>query len=166
MQRSPIVYFALITDYGFNLTVTKTMICTPKNWTNFGGAFMGKQSKYKPEFKLFIAKKYLNDGMIYWEIMKKYFPHLKIGGGGRFIKKWVEIYEKEGFDGLKINRQGLHLKKKTIKVNKKKSNVVDTLYLKMLENKLEFYEAENDYLKKLEALVLKKNSLKTAKKSK
>lgn len=66
----------------------------------------------------------------------------------RLLSKWYKIYKESGVDGLKLDRRGRHIKMaiKIKKSNKQKTN-------DELEKEIEYLRAENEYLKKLNALV-------------
>lgn len=64
------------------------------------------------------------------------------------LSKWYKIYQESGIDGLKLDRRGRPPKmaKKPKTSNKAKTK-------EELEKELEYLRAENEYLKKLNALV-------------
>lgn len=75
------------------------------------------------------------------------------------LSKWYKIYQESGIDGLKLDRRGRPPKmaKKSKTSNKPKTK-------EELEKELEYLRAENEYLKKLSALVQKRKDRKPKKK--
>lgn len=84
------------------------------------------------------------------------------------LYKWVRRYNEKGIDGLQC-KQGrptkqLVMKKKT---KKTKLSISEQEELKLLRERNEYLEMENEYLKKLDALVSKREAAETrAKKQK
>lgn len=76
---------------------------------------------------------------------------LSNGIKGYLLSTWYKIYQKSGIDGLKLDRRGRPPKtmKKPKTPNKPKAE-------NELEKELEYLRAENEYLKKLNALVQKR----------
>ncbi len=109
---------------------------------------MGKQKVYSPRFKLMIAKEILDNHLSYCEIIQKYFLHLKNPYCSGFIKKWVEIYLREGLEGLSMEKCGRYKKKIITDAELAKTNLKEALE----EN--ERLRAEILFLKKLRVLVL------------
>lgn len=104
----------------------------------------GKNIKYKPEYKLEIVNKVLSG-----ESMASIATELKINSGQ--IYSWCKKYEALGYNGLKQDLRGAHMKKK--KPIKPKSNLTKDEEIKYLKEKNEQLEMELDLLKKLSALV-------------
>lgn len=75
------------------------------------------------------------------------------------LSKWYKIYENSGIDGLKLERRGRHAR---MAKKPKVSNEPKTK--EELEKELEYLRAENEYLKKLNALVLKRKGRQPKKK--
>ena len=75
------------------------------------------------------------------------------------LSKWYKIYQQSGIFGLKLDRRGRP--SKTMK-KPKTSNESETK--KGLEKELELLRAENEYLKKLNALVQKRKGRQPKKK--
>lgn len=79
---------------------------------------------------------------------------------GSLLSKWYKIYQESGIDGLKLlDRRGRPPKmaKKPKASNKSKTK-------EELEKELEYLRAENEYLKKLSALVQKREGRQPKKK--
>lgn len=73
---------------------------------------------------------------------------LSNGIKGSLLSKWCGIYRESGIDGLKLDRRGRHAK--TMKKPKTSSG---SEAKEGLEKEIEYLRAENEYLKKLNALV-------------
>lgn len=75
------------------------------------------------------------------------------------LSKWYKIFKESGIDGLKLDRQGRPPK---MAKKPKTSNEIKTK--EELEKELEYLRAENEYLKKLNALVQKRKGRQPKKK--
>ena len=75
------------------------------------------------------------------------------------LSTWFKIYQKSGIDGLKLDKRGRPPK---MAKKPKTSNEIKTK--EELEKELEYLRAENEYLKKLNALVLKRKDRQPKKK--
>ena len=75
------------------------------------------------------------------------------------LSKWYKIYQESGIDGLKLDRRGRHRK-----MAKKPKTSNETKTTEELEKELEYLRAENEYLKKLSALVQKRKGRQPKKK--
>ena len=77
--------------------------------------------------------------------MRKYFPYLE-SKNFKFLKQWERIYLEEGAEGLMKERRGRGNKGRSPKLEKKieEDLIAENQRLRM----------ENEYLKKLSALVL------------
>ena len=56
-------------------------------------------AKYKTEFKTKVVKEYLEGNVSYKNLAKKYSIPDKSN-----IRRWVNVYESQGYDGLKVSR--------------------------------------------------------------
>jgi transposase len=102
---------------------------------------MPKGSSYSGKFKQRVVEDLKENHLSYSEAMRKY------GIGGKMsIQQWERIYLEEGPKGLGIERRGRGSKGRPPKLNKK---VEEDLIAE-----IQRLRAENDYLKKLNALVL------------
>jgi transposase len=103
---------------------------------------MPKGQPFSGEFKQKVIEDMLNNGLSYRETAKKYgLPNHEP------VRKWERIYRTEGVDGLYVDRRG---RKSTGRPAKLSKEVEKDL---MAENQR--LRMEIDYLKKLNALVLK-----------
>lgn len=75
------------------------------------------------------------------------------------LSKWYKIYQEFGIDGLKLDRRG-----RPPKMAKKSKTSNETKTKEELEKELEYLRAENEYLKKLNALVQKRKGRQPKKK--
>ena len=92
----------------------------------------------------------------YNETMRRYFPEKK-SKDFFFLKKWERIFLEEGTEGLMKERRGKSASSarrgRPLKLDKK---VEEDLIAEnqRLRQQLQYVQMENDYLKKLSALVL------------
>ena len=56
-------------------------------------------AKYKTEFKMKVVKEYLEGNVSYKYLAKKYSIPDKSN-----VRRWVNAYESQGYDGLKVSR--------------------------------------------------------------
>ena len=116
-----------------------------------------KNKKYSPEFKVAVIMDMRENGLSQRETVRKYWDtnsraeeDLYMGS----LKRWERIYLEEGEAGLMEERRG---KKSTGRPRKKPQSkeIEDDLIAenRRLRERLEYVEAENEYLKKLDALV-------------
>ena len=75
------------------------------------------------------------------------------------LSKWYKIYQESGIDGLKLDRRG-----RSPKMAKKPKTSNEPKTKEELEKELEYLRAENEYLKKLNALVQKRKGRQPKKK--
>ena len=124
-----------------------------------------KRKTYSPEFKLSVIMDMRENKISYSDIMRKYFPTME-PRSFHFIKKWEQIYLEEGPEGLAIERRGRATKmdnpkkgrpKKKVKIEKGSPNE-----LEQLRERVYYLEAENEYLKKLDALIREEEARKAA----
>lgn len=102
---------------------------------------MPKGKSFSGKFKLAVVEDVRKNHLSHQEAMRKY------GIGGKMsIQKWERIYLEEGPEGLYIERRGRGSPGRPPKLDKevKKDLIAEVQRLR----------AENDYLKKLSALVL------------
>jgi transposase len=102
---------------------------------------MSKGSSYSGKFKQTVVEDIRKNHLSYSEAMRKY------GIGGKMsIQQWERIYLEEGPEGLSIERRGRGSKGRPPKLDKKAEED--------LIAEVQRLRAENDYLKKLNALVI------------
>ena len=120
-----------------------------------------KNKTYSTEFKLKVVTDIQRNNLSFSEIRRKYFPYAKSYRNLKFVKKWIMIYEIEGVKGLMVERRGSikgskTKKKPVIKDFNNNSNVT----MKELLEENERLRAENEFLKKLDALIQKEKKQK------
>lgn len=104
---------------------------------------MPKGISFSRQFKQTVVEDLRKNHLSYSEAMRKYGVC-----GKTSIQKWERIYLEEGPDGLGIERRGHGKQRRPPKLAKK---VEEDLIAEVQR-----LRAENDYLKKLNALVLEK----------
>lgn len=129
-----------------------------------------KQRRYSPEFKLSVIMDMRENGLSYTATMKKYFPQ-KEPKNFYSLKHWERIYLEEGAEGLAKERRGRASKMSGVRKGRKpkvKPEIKDDLIAEnqRLKERLEYLEAENEYLKKLDALIREKEARAAARKKK
>jgi transposase len=102
---------------------------------------MPKRIVYSGEFKQTVIEDIQKNHLSYREAMRKYSID-----GKMTLQKWERIYLEEGLQGLSIERRGRASSGRPPKLDKK----VDEDLIAEVQR----LRAENDYLKKLNALVL------------
>lgn len=120
--------------------------------------------KYSPEFKISVILDMLNNHLGYRETVRKYW-NVKSTDENKYtsrVKLWERIYLQEGEAGFYIERRGRTKKMNNPKIGRPKK-VLDKKIEKdlisenqQLKERLEQLEMENEYLKKLDALVRKR----------
>ncbi len=94
-----------------------------------------------------------NNRLGYSETMRKYFPHLKQKNFS-FLKVWERIYLEEGEAGFMVERRGRGSKGRPRKKPLDKEVENDLIAENQrLKERLQYAEAELEYIKKLSALV-------------
>lgn len=102
---------------------------------------MPKRISYSGKFKQTVVEDIRKNHLSYSEAMRKY------GIGGKMsIQRWERIYLEEGPEGLYIERRGRGSQGRPPKLDKK----VEADLIAEVQR----LRAENDYLKKLNALVI------------
>jgi len=125
-----------------------------------------KLKRHSPEFKLSVIMDMRENNLSYRETMRKYLPHTDPKHMD-IIQRWERIYLEEGFEGLAIERRGRASKMSGVKKGRKpkvKPEIKDDLVAEnqRLKERLEYLEAENEYLKKLDALIREEEARKAA----
>ena len=112
-------------------------------------------TKYSPEFKLSVILDMRENGLNYHEVVRKYnLGDVRIGGPRNNVKRWERIYLEEGAEGFMVERRGRGSKgrprKKPLPTEVENDLISENQRLK---ERLEYLEMENEYLKKLDALI-------------
>ena len=107
--------------------------------------------KYSPEFKIEVVETRLNENLSLSETANRFNIFKTVNGyqypDGELVRKWERIYFEEGKEGFYIERRGRGTKGKGRKKN------LDPKVEEDLIAKCQRLEMENEYLKKLSALV-------------
>ena len=116
-----------------------------------------KRRKYSPEFKITVIMDMKHNHLSYRETIRKYWNTSGRSEEDLYkqtVKQWERIYLTEGQKGFMIERRGRKStgrpRKKPLDKEIKKDLVAENQRLK---ERLEYLEMENEYLKKLDALV-------------
>ena len=119
--------------------------------------------KYSPELKISCIMDMRTNNLGYRETARKYNLGYNTNQGKNLLKNWERIFLEEGEAGFFVERRGRTRKmdnpnkgrprKKSLDNNVKKDLIAENQYLK---EKIEQLEMENEYLKKLDALVRKR----------
>ena len=112
-------------------------------------------TKYSPEFKWSVILDMRENGLNYHEVVRKYnLGDVRIGGPRNNVKRWERIYLEEGAEGFMVERRGRGSKgrprKKPLPTEVENDLISENQRLK---ERLEYLEMENEYLKKLDALI-------------
>ena len=127
-----------------------------------------KFKRYSPEFKLSVIMDMRENDLSYRETVRKYLlGSERTGGPIGMIQRWERVYLEEGFEGLAKERRGRATKMDNPRKGRKpkvKPEVKDDLIAEnqRLKERLEYLEAENEYLKKLDALIREEEARKAA----
>jgi transposase len=105
--------------------------------------------KYSSEFKVEVIETMHRERMGYHETSRQFLPDISDNTGTGYLKRWERIYLEEGPEGLAIERRG---KSSRRAIHKPLKPDVE----KDLIERIQYLEMENEYLKKLKALVSKR----------
>lgn len=112
-----------------------------------------KYKKYSPEFKISVIMDMREHGLSYTATMRKYFPDSPTKNY-YFLKQWERIYLTEGAAGFMVERRGRGSKGRPRKKPLPPEAECDLLdEVQRLRERNEYLEMENEYLKKLDALI-------------
>lgn len=109
-----------------------------------------KNKNYSAEFKICVIMDMREHYLSYSETMRKYFPHLETRNFA-FLKKWERIFLEEGVEGLMKERRGRACKASGTR--KGRPPKLDRKVEEDLIAENQRLRMENEYLKKLQALV-------------
>ena len=138
------------------------MICTPKVGQTFGGAyFMSRKkkynTKYSPEFKIAVIMDMRENHLGKRETVRKHWQTNNRQEEDLYmktLKRWERIYLEEGAAGLMTERRGRKSAGRPRKQPLDKSVEEDLIAENQrLKERIQYLEAENEYIKKLSALV-------------
>ena len=118
-------------------------------------------TRYSPEFKISVILDMREHQLSYTEVVRKHgLGNPKLGGPRAMLQKWERIYLEEGEAGLYVERRGRQTKMENPKKGRQRKKpltkeVEQDLIAEnqRLKEQLEYLQMENDYLKKLDALV-------------
>ena len=112
-----------------------------------------KYKKYSPEFKISVIMDMREHGLSYNATMRKYFSDSPTKNY-YFLKQWERIYLTEGAAGFMVERRGRGSKGRPRKKPLPPEAECDLLdEVQRLRERNEYLEMENEYLKKLDALI-------------
>ena len=154
---------------GYAVTSRAPMLmCTPKVGHNIKGAFMRKITKtqynYSANFKLAVILDVIQNGLCIHDAVRKYWNVTSSTDIDKYrstVRRWKTTYEnsgKMGFMKKDPSRKQEHLYKET----KRTESSMDA-ELARLRAENEDLRMENDFLKKLRALILKEEQRKNCK---
>ena len=113
----------------------------------------GKNKRYSPEFKISVIMDMREHHLSYHETMRKHFPELKEKNYA-FVQRWERIFLEEGAEGLMKERRGRACKADG--TTKGRPPKLDKKIEEDLIAENQRLRMENEYLKKLDALVQKR----------
>lgn len=113
--------------------------------------------KYSPEFKISVILDMRENGLGYGEVVRKYWgvdTHNESDNHRSQVRLWERIYLTEGAAGLMVERRGRKSKGKPRK-EPRSTEIENDLIAEnqRLKERNEWLEMENEYLKKLDALI-------------
>ena len=111
-------------------------------------------TKYSPEFKKAVIMDMRENHLSYRETARKYNIGSNESQGKDRLRGWERIYLEEGAAGLMAERRGRKSTGRARKQPLNKSMEEDLIAENQrLKERIEYLEAENEYIKKLSALV-------------
>ena len=111
-------------------------------------------TKYSPEFKIAVIMDMRENHLSYRETARKYNIGSNESQGKDRLRGWERIYLEEGAAGLMAERRGRKSTGRPRKQPLNKSTEEDLIAENQrLKERIEYLEAENEYIKKLSALV-------------
>ncbi len=140
----------------------RNLICTPKVGQLLEvHIFMSREkefnTKYSPEFKIAVIMDMRENHMTYSDTVRKYWGVETKTDCSRFrsrLRLWERIYLEEGAAGFMTERRGMKSTGRPRKQPLEKSVEEDLISENQrLKERIQYLEAENEYIKKLSALV-------------
>ena len=129
-------------------------------------------TKYSPEYKISVIIDMRKNHLGYKETVRKYWINSK-GKEPNYIKqvqRWERIYLEEGEAGFYIERRGRATKMDNPKIGRPRKKPLDKevendliAENQRLKEELEYLRAENEYIKKLSALIAAEEQKKSKK---
>ena len=127
-------------------------------------------TKYSPELKISVILDMRNNHLGYRETARKYNLGNNVCQGKELARRWERIYLEEGEAGFYVERRGRATKMDNPKKGRPRKKSLD----KQVENdliaenqrlkeELEYVRAENEYIKKLSALIAAEEQKKSKK---
>ena len=112
-------------------------------------------TKYSPEFKISVIMDMRENHLGYRETARKYgLVTSSMGGAISTLHRWERIYLEEGAAGLMTERRGRKITSRPRKQPLDKAVKEDLIAENQrLKERIQYLEAENEYIKKLSALV-------------
>ena len=120
-------------------------------------------TKYSPEFKLSVILDMRENGLGYGEVVRKYWgvdTYKESDHHRSQVRLWERIYLEEGAAGLAVERRGRCTKMDNLNKGRPRKKPLDKdiendliAENQRLKERLEYLEMENEYLKKLDALI-------------
>ncbi len=120
-------------------------------------------TKYSPEFKLSVILDMREHGLGYGEVVRKYWgvdTYKESDNHRSQVRLWERIYLEEGAEGLAVERRGRSTKMDNPNKGRPRKKPLDKeiendliAENQRLKERLEYLEMENEYLKKLDALI-------------
>lgn len=117
-------------------------------------------TKYSPEFKLSVILDMRENGLGYNETARKYWSGQPSSNYLHRVRRWERIYLEEGAAGLAVERRGRCTKMDNPNKGRPRKKPLDKdiendliAENQRLKERLEYLEMENEYLKKLDALI-------------
>lgn len=159
-ERLEVVMHYFASDEGYRLTSARFNIprTQVRMWVAAYDAYgeEGLRSKYKgvsvdPEIRVAAIKDVLEGKMSYNQVAIKY----KIAGPG-VIAKWLKVFDKNGYNGLRSLRVGKRRELHMIETPEAVEAAIErskVQRIKELEGRVKYLELKVLYLKKLKALV-------------
>ena len=110
-------------------------------------------TKYSPELKISVILDMRNNHLGYRETARKYNLGNNVCQGKELARRWERIYLEEGEAGFYIERRGKATKMDNPKIGRPRKKQLDKQVEEDLITENQRLRMENEYLKKLNALV-------------